>query len=106
MEMLVETIRHESPSDKIVLVSSQKDVLDAIEAEVVSKRGWGPIYRLDGSVPVDCRQQMVDNFNRCIDIASSSKFKSVMTPRSSSVDRIEPFLFLLSTKAGGVGINL
>lgn len=38
-----------------------------------------------GSVPTDKRQSMVDNFNRPSD------------PR---------FLFLLSSKAGGVGINL
>lgn len=41
--------------------------------------------RLDGSTPIDCRQAMVDRFNSKTD---------------------ETFLFLLSTKAGGVGLNL
>lgn len=51
--------------------------------------------RLDGSTPVAERQQLIDMFN---------------TPSSSpSADAASPYvvnIFLLSTKAGGLGINL
>lgn len=44
-----------------------------------------PYYYLDGSISVEKRQEMVDNFN---DLKSDS------------------FVFLLSSRAGGCGINL
>jgi SNF2 family DNA or RNA helicase len=55
------------------------------QVEVLAKsRGWG-FLRIDGSVQSDKRQNLVDCFNRASD---------------------HRFLFLLSSKAGGVGLNL
>ena len=57
--------------------------LDACARECES-RGW-PAARLDGSTPAGERQGLVNAFNR---------------PRSDA------FVFLLSTRAGGCGLNL
>ncbi|KAG8963765.1 helicase [Tulasnella sp. 419] len=70
--------------EKCVLVSNYTSTLNIIE-EYCKRRGY-TYYRLDGSTKVDKRQQYVDDFNR-----STQKSR---------------FLFLLSTKAGGVGLNL
>ena len=68
---------------KVVIVSSFTSTLDVVEM-LANARGWSTL-RLDGSVPTSRRQPLVDAFNRQSD-----------TRR----------LFLLSAKAGGVGINL
>jgi hypothetical protein len=69
--------------ERIVVVSNYTQTLDLINA-LCASRGW-PAVRLDGSTTVSKRQKLVDVFN---DPASSS------------------FAFLLSSKAGGCGINL
>jgi len=69
--------------DKVVVVSSFTATLDLVQ-HLAEIRRWKHL-RLDGAVPADARQSRVDSFNRACD------------------DRR---LFLLSTKAGGVGINL
>lgn len=48
--------------------------------------GWAPVYRIDGTIPIELRHASVERFN--------------------NENSITPFIFLLSTKAGGVGINL
>ena len=73
----------ETKQSKIVLVSNFTSTLD-LAAILLNSRGFGYL-RLDGSTPVDARQYLVDRFNRVTD----------PTP-----------LFLLSARAGGVGINL
>lgn len=64
-------------------MSNFTSTLDLV-AVLVQGRGYGYL-RLDGSTPVDIRQHLVDRFNRTSDC----------TP-----------IFLLSSRAGGVGINL
>ena len=64
-------------------MSNFTSTLDLV-AVLVQRRGYGYL-RLDGSTPVDIRQHLVDRFNRTTDC----------TP-----------IFLLSSRAGGVGINL
>lgn len=69
--------------ERIVVVSHSTKCLDVIEA-VCTERGFQQV-RLEGSTPTEKRVAMVDRFN---------------LPRSDS------FLMLLSSKAGGVGLNI
>jgi SNF2 family DNA or RNA helicase len=69
--------------DKVVLVSNYTQVLDLCAA-LCAHRGW-PSVRLDGSTPAAARSDIVAAFNR---------------PGSAA------FVFLLSSQAGGVGLNL
>jgi DNA repair and recombination protein RAD54B len=71
-------------SEKVVVVSNFTSTLDQVES-LAGLRVWGETLRIDGQVPVDKRQSLVDAFNR-----PSDKRR----------------LFLLSSKAGGVGLNL
>ena len=80
---LLGTLRQNSPEEKVVIVSNFTSTLDAIETAATGR--FGECLRLDGKVPVDQRQPLVNRFNKEDDPS---------------------FLFLLSAKAGGVGINL
>lgn len=82
---LLESIRARCPDDKVVLVSNFTSALSVIEEAVLRPRGW-PFLRLDGATDAKSRGELVDSFNRCS--ASHS------------------FAFLLSSKAGGCGLNL
>ncbi|KAK5667392.1 hypothetical protein BDV3_007212 [Batrachochytrium dendrobatidis] len=74
---------HAQSSDKIVLISNYTQTLDAIE-KMCRVRKW-QLCRLDGTMTIQKRQKLVDRFN----------------------DPTQPeFIFLLSSKAGGCGINL
>ncbi|XP_070977901.1 DNA repair and recombination protein RAD54B-like [Oncorhynchus clarkii lewisi] len=80
---LLTTIHHLSPTDRVVLVSNYTQTLDLLQDLCVH---LGYTYcRLDGNTPTIQRQRLVDNFN---------------SPHSAH------FLFLLSSKAGGLGLNL
>jgi len=68
---------------RVLLFSQFAIQLDIVE-EFCAGRGYG-YERIDGSIRGDARQASIDRFN---------------DPKSSS------FIFLLSTRAGGVGINL
>lgn len=70
--------------EKIVLVSNYTSTLDMLEAHCARNRY--STLRLDGSTAQKNRQDLVDAFN------SSGQQQS--------------FVFLLSAKAGGVGLNL
>ena len=70
-------------NDKIVIISNYTQTLDLI-GRMCRENSWG-FCRLDGSVTMKKRQKMVDEFN---------------DPSSSLV------AFLLSSKAGGCGLNL
>lgn len=83
LDQLLHTIRTKT-SDKVVLVSNYTSTLDLLSTLLTSLAH--PFARLDGSTPSGKRQDIVDTFNR--------------TPASIC------FAFLLSAKAGGVGINL
>jgi DNA repair and recombination RAD54-like protein len=79
---LLLTATKSSTSDKFVVVSSFTKTLDLI-GHLAEQKGW-KFVRLDGSVDISHRNHAVEQFQR-----------------DPSV-----FLFLLSTKAGGVGLNL
>ncbi len=70
-------------NDKIVLISNYTQTLDLFE-KLCRDRGYGS-FRLDGTMAVAKRQKLVDKFN---------------DPEGSE------FVFLLSSKAGGCGLNL
>ena len=83
LDQLLHHIRHQT-DEKVVLVSNYTSTLDLLQT-LLTSTGL-PFLRLDGSTPVKQRQGLVDEFNRA-------------TTRSH-------FAFLLSAKAGGMGINL
>jgi superfamily II DNA or RNA helicase len=83
--MLLDAIRMNSPEDKVVLVSCYTSILSLIEEMVIKPKGWA-YKRLDGSTTQSDRQPLVDSFNR------------------STAE--QSFCFLLSSKAGGMGLNL
>ncbi|KAI3402961.2 RAD54 [Candida oxycetoniae] len=74
---------HSETNDKIVLISNYTQTLDLIEKMCRYKK-YG-VLRLDGTMNINKRQKLVDRFN---------------DPQGSE------FIFLLSSKAGGCGINL
>lgn len=76
-------MRANSPTDKIVLISNFTTTLDQFE-KLCSANKYG-FLRLDGTMNVTKRQKLVDKFNN---------------PEGKE------FVFLLSSKAGGCGINL
>ncbi|WFD42984.1 DNA-dependent ATPase protein rad54 [Malassezia psittaci] len=82
LERFLTTIRSTS-DDKIVLISNYTQTLDLFE-RLCRARRWG-CFRLDGSMNIGKRQRLVDRFN---------------DPTSPE------FIFLLSSKAGGCGLNL
>ena len=84
MEVLVELLRalEDEEGAKVLLFSYSTTVLNILEAFVQS-RGHGYL-RLDGRTRTDVRQDLVDTFNADKDV----------------------FLFLISTKAGGLGLNI
>ncbi|KAJ3053902.1 DNA-dependent ATPase protein rad54 [Rhizophlyctis rosea] len=82
LERMISTMRKTS-NDKIVLISNYTQTLDLMD-KLCRSRKWG-VLRLDGSMTIQKRQKLVDRFN----------------------DPTQPeFVFLLSSKAGGCGINL
>nr|XP_042701050.1 DNA repair and recombination protein RAD54B isoform X4 [Chrysemys picta bellii] len=80
---LLAAISELRPSERIVLVSNYTQTLNILQ-EMCKHYGYS-YTRLDGHTPISQRQQIVDSFN--------NKFRSA-------------FIFLLSSKAGGVGLNL
>ncbi|KAK3376033.1 DNA repair protein rhp54 [Lasiosphaeria ovina] len=82
LDRMLAKIRSES-NDKIVLISNYTSTLDLFE-KLCRSRAYGCL-RLDGTMNVSKRQKLVDKFN---------------DPNG------EEFVFLLSSKAGGCGLNL
>lgn len=75
---------HATTTEKIVVVSNWTSTLDIIQEMLAQMRY--PFLRLDGSTAQKARQGLVDQFNRG--------------------RREDSFVFLLSAKAGGTGLNL
>lgn len=69
---------------QVVVTSNFTSALDVL-GKLAGRNGWGSL-RLDGGTATNGRQSLVDRFNKA---------------RPEDV-----FLFFLSAKAGGVGLNL
>ena len=82
LDRMLARIRRDT-NDKIVLISNYTQTLDVFE-RLCRSRTYGCL-RLDGTMNVNKRQKLVDKFN---------------DPEG------EEFVFLLSSKAGGCGLNL
>lgn len=82
LDRMLARIRQDT-NDKIVLISNYTQTLDLFE-KLCRSRGYGSL-RLDGTMNVNKRQKLVNKFN---------------DPDG------EEFVFLLSSKAGGCGLNL
>ena len=85
LQRLLDTIYQTNPTDKVVIVSNFTSALTVIERTILTPKKWSSI-RLDGTTERSVRQTLVNSFNR--------------GSRESS------FVFLLSSKAGGCGLNL
>lgn len=83
LDTLLHRIRT-TTQEKVVIVSNYTSTMDVI-ANLLSSMDY-QFLRLDGTTPQNKRQDLVDKFNR----SSPSNW----------------FVFLLSAKAGGVGLNL
>jgi len=83
LEALLKAIKSSAPTDKVVLVSNYTEALDLVQ-KLCTTNHWSTL-RLDGSKAVKARQPLVDTFN---DPAHPS------------------YVLLLSSKAGGVGLNI
>ncbi|SCU85020.1 LANO_0C03114g1_1 [Lachancea nothofagi CBS 11611] len=82
LKRFLHKIKTES-DDKIVLISNYTQTLDLIER--MCRTSHYAVVRLDGTMNINKRQKLVDRFN---------------DPEG------QDFIFLLSSKAGGCGINL
>ncbi|KAF2147051.1 uncharacterized protein K452DRAFT_240179 [Aplosporella prunicola CBS 121167] len=82
LDRMLARIRQDT-NDKIVLISNYTQTLDVFD-KLCRSRGYGCL-RLDGTMNVNKRQKLVDKFN---------------DPEGGE------FVFLLSSKAGGCGLNL
>jgi DNA repair and recombination RAD54-like protein len=82
LDRMLARIRQDT-NDKIVLISNYTQTLDVFD-KLCRSRGYGSL-RLDGTMNVTKRQKLVDKFN---------------DPDG------QEFVFLLSSKAGGCGLNL
>ena len=79
-----------------VLIFSQMTALLNVIEDYLLYRKW-KYCRIDGSTNIDDRQKQMDVFN-------AEKTNGINGGRNDSDDR--HFVFLLSTRAGGLGINL
>eukprot|EP00094_Tigriopus_californicus_P010514 TCALIF_10142-PA protein Name:"Similar to ERCC6L2 DNA excision repair protein ERCC-6-like 2 (Bos taurus)" AED:0.30 eAED:0.30 QI:0/0/0/0.5/1/1/2/0/963 len=79
---MLKAIEEEEGSSKVLLFSYSTHVLDILESFVQSQNY--EYRRLDGSTRMESRMELVNEFNHNPDV----------------------FLFLISTKAGGLGLNI
>lgn len=75
---------YEQTDEKVLLTSNYCSTLDLL-ARLARANRW-PFLRVDGKVTISKRQELIDEFN--------------------SSSRSSHFLFLLSAKAGGAGLNI
>ncbi|XP_065325080.1 DNA excision repair protein ERCC-6-like [Gordionus sp. m RMFG-2023] len=79
---------------KVLIFCQTRQVLDIVEKFVLTKNYT--YLRLDGSYSIKSRHEIVNQFNASRDI----------DPISNTNDDMNVFAFLLTTRVGGVGLNL
>lgn len=82
------TAIHRNTNDKVIIVSNYTTTLDMLQRYCAAQSF--PTLRLDGRTRPDARIKLVSQFNR-----AEEKRRDT-----------DPFVFLLSSKSGGVGLNL
>ena len=85
LSSLLDSIRQNNPTDKVVIISNFTSALTVVEDSILLKKNL-PFVRLDGSTDNALRGPLVDSFNN----------RSIK----------HSFAFMLSSKAGGCGLNL
>lgn len=83
VSLMLHELKTNGDRDKLVIVSNYTQTLEIIAA--LCKSMNVAYFQLDGSTPIKRRQELVDRFN---------------------VPNAQEIVFLLSSKAGGVGLNL
>lgn len=88
LHRLLTTIRKHT-QDRVIIVSNFTSTLNLLQRYCIRQKF--PFLRLDGRTKAEVRSRMVNEFNS-----------------ASGPDHLgkEPFIFLLSSKSGGVGLNL
>lgn len=79
---------YQHTTDRVIIVSNYTTTLDMLQRYCVQQNF--STLRLDGRTKADTRSKLVHQFNKQADERSST----------------DPFVFLLSSKSGGVGLNL
>ena len=106
LHLLDETIL---TGERMLLFSQSLFTLDLIE-DFLQKRqipnlctNWVPgihYYRLDGSTPAMERERLINSFNAADNAINSSSVNRIIE------EKTKPLLFLISTRAGSLGVNL
>ena len=94
LDRMLQRLYHDG--HQVLIFSQMTSVLNVMEDYLRGYREWN-YCRIDGSTNIDDRQKQMDQFN-------SEKTAGVNGKRNVADDRM--FCFLLSTRAGGLGINL
>jgi RAD54-like protein 2 len=107
LHLLDETVK---VGERMLLFSQSLLTLNVIE-EFLKKRqipecdvNWVPgvhYYRLDGSTPAMERERLINSFN-----AADCHVDATNLDQVREVNKSRPLLFLISTKAGSLGVNL
>ena len=92
---LLSSVRRTAPGERVVLVSGSTRVLDVFAA-LAERRGWAT-SRLDGATPADQRSTIITAWHEALPPSRSGGAGGRVEP---------PFLFLLSARSGGCGLNL
>ena len=82
---------------KVLIFSQFKTQLDLLASYATQLRGWS-VCRIDGTVSQTDRQEQIKAFNKPAAASSNKSRKGADEPACN--------IFLLSTRAGGQGINL